>query len=125
MKSEKSKTEITADGVERLKIALHANGLEKSGNLQEMLDRLLSAGKPPGPVRKTIVKKKGKGDVSIVKVIETSIRSKLVARLALPSSSSEYDAALLTLARGIQGVDPPRNWTTKHLAVLLADELLK
>ena len=114
-----------ADGVERLKIALHANGLEKSGNLQEMLDRLLSAGKPPGPVRKTIVKKKGKGDVSIVKVIETSIRSKLVARLALPSSSSEYDAALLTLARGIQGVDPPRNWTTKHLAVLLADELLK
>ena len=114
-----------ADGVERLKIALHANDLEKSGNLQVMLDRLLSAGKPPGPVRKTIGKKKGKGEASIVKVIETSIRSKIVERLSLSSASSEYDAALCTLARGIQGADPPRNWTTKHLAVLLADELLK
>lgn len=59
-----------------------------------MLDRLLSAGKPPEPVRKTIdKKKKGKGDAgSIVRVIETAIHGgKIFERL---SESAVHSAAL-------------------------------
>jgi len=115
-----------ADGSERLKIALHANGLEKSGNLQQMLDRLLSAGKPPGPVRKSIDKKKNDSK-SIVKVIETAIHGKICNRFSEIASddSSVYDAMLLVATALDGGVAPPKNITAKGLGCLLSVALLK